>query len=480
MKLHHDDKKFLEPGMSSPAKPSLEEVRAFLAKHQALVVHCSGTPKGIGPGQEPYPADLQNVWQGHAQGGISCSVVKPGDHFHGSARNSTGSVGLVIASTASNSLVAVAPNDAGSYVVNGARVVAHEVDIEIADLERSLSARDDRYNEWVVRDFKVVGVFVAEPATTWQEVPIPVPSDLGVMPPQLISQDVGIAVSEITADFKGLPIYTLSEDEILRWTVNGWSTVAHSDIYSAIHEENYKPVIKQHVLPAALIRRFFSAESSCVNVFFRVKGKIFSQGDSWREFVEFRKWDEQIEKIATVYEAAFLDLADLIAAGQDTLTPEENLVVTRYWNVISERSRARHQPLISEPMFEPITASTLPDTHLDFLERQGVLMAGTSEQMNRVVYGMAQRMMILKTARAQSSWRVVRASEGQFLVSDNYHHAQLVPINPTTYLAPGKDALRLGRASVEEFNKSLLAASERYVFAQNLSECGVSISAPSR
>jgi hypothetical protein len=468
--------------MHSPAKPSLDEVRSFLARNRALVVHCSGTPKGVGPGQEAYPEDLKNVWLGHAKGGISCSVVKPGDQFHGGGRHSTGSVGLVIASTGSNSLVAVAAHDAGSFVVNGERVVAEEVDIGIADLEHSLTARGDRYNEWVVRDFKVIGVFVAEPATTWQEVQMPMPPELGDIPRQLVSQEVSIPLSQIAADFKGLPIYTFSEGEILRRTANGCSPVAHSNIYSTIHEENYKPVIKQHVLPAASIQRFFSAGNSCVEVFLRAKETSFQQGTSWKEFVEIRKWDEQIEKAAIAHETAFQKLADLIVAGQDALTPQESLVVARYWAVISERSRARHEPLVSESILESKTTNSLSGTHLDSLERQGIFMAGTTEQIDRAVYGLAQRMAILKTARISPSWRVVRARnrEGQFLVSDNYHHAKLVPVNPTTYLAPGEGALTLNRAAIEKFNKFLLEVSERYVFAQSLSDCGVGIKAPSR
>ena len=217
--------------MHSPSKPSLDEVRSFLVRHRALVVHCSGTPKGVGPGPGAYPKDLKNFWFGHAQGGISCSVVKPGDQFHGDVRHSTGSVGLVIALIGANSLVAVAAHDAGSSVVNGARVFAEEVDMGAADLELSLTARGDCYNEWVVRDFKVIGVFVAEPAMTWQEVQMSMPPELAISP-QPVGQEVSIPLSQIAADFKELPIYTFSEGEILQWVATGWSPVVHSNIYS--------------------------------------------------------------------------------------------------------------------------------------------------------------------------------------------------------------------------------------------------------
>jgi hypothetical protein len=214
--------------MRAPTKPSLADVRLFLARHQALIVHCSGTPKGIGPGQSPYPYDLAHVRHGHAQGGVSCSVVKPGDRFQGAGRHSTGTVGLVIEPTESESIVAVAPDDAGSSVVNGVRVVGEEVDICVSDLEHSLSARGDRYNEWVLRNFEVIGLFVAEPASTWQEESIPMPDG---MEPQFAFQDVGISVAEIAEYWDPLPVYGFSGRVIVRWSANCWRPVDHSDIY---------------------------------------------------------------------------------------------------------------------------------------------------------------------------------------------------------------------------------------------------------
>jgi len=111
------------------------------------------------------------------------------------------------------------------------RVVGREVDIGGAELEESLYARGDRYNEWVVRDFKVVGVFIAEPATTWGEVPVPMPGD---WPPQLVLQDVSISVLQVAEEFKELPIYSLFEREILQWKASAWRPIAHSDIYCAV------------------------------------------------------------------------------------------------------------------------------------------------------------------------------------------------------------------------------------------------------
>lgn len=231
-----------EAKSSFPAKPSIDEVCSFLSRYKLLIVHCSGTPKGIGTSTRSYPHDLQHVWQGHAQGGISCSLLGPGDRFHGFNSHSTGTVGLVVAPTEPASIVAVSPHDAGSYLKDGVRVVGHEVDIGISDLERSLSDRGDSYNEWVVRDFNVVGLFVASPATTWQSLAVQMPEG---MPTQISGQDVPITVHEIAEDFDGLPIYTLSEHGVLEWTASGWRPVAHSDVYSGVRELSHQPEVSQ-------------------------------------------------------------------------------------------------------------------------------------------------------------------------------------------------------------------------------------------
>lgn len=215
--------------MSFPAKPSLDEVRSFLSRFQALILHCSGQPKGIGPGQFDFPNDLHHVLQGHAQGGISCSVVKPGDRFHGEVRHTTGSVGLVIAPTDSKSILSVDPNDAGSEVHEGVRVVGHENDISVTDLEMTFTERGNRYNEWVVRNFNVIGLFVAEPAQISKGVEMHMP--IGA-PTEIIHQGVDISVCEVANEFSGLPIYSVSETHILKWTAQGWRPVPHSDIYT--------------------------------------------------------------------------------------------------------------------------------------------------------------------------------------------------------------------------------------------------------
>ena len=143
-------------------KPSLSDIYAFLRKHDALIVHFSGSPKGLG-GHHPdyfFPNDLLNVIAGGAHGGISCSLIRPGDNFDfGNAyRNSIGNVGVVLGLQDSQSLINCNFEDAGSMAdVNGNRS-QQDRDISVMDLENCFLQRS-KYNEVVIRNYIPLGIF---------------------------------------------------------------------------------------------------------------------------------------------------------------------------------------------------------------------------------------------------------------------------------------------------------------------------------
>lgn len=210
-------------------KPSVSEVHAVLAAHNALIVHFSGAPKGAGFERGfLYPDDLQNVVQGNAMGGLSCSVVKPGDVFWGFERNATGCIGVVVDLTAPESLVAVSATDCGSIEQpDGTRVVQHEIDISATDVETSITARPaGKYNEWVVRNFKVVGVFAVPPFEISVRGGISIPADV---PSHLIDveREAGIlstALEKVARTFASVPTFTFVNQCLCRVT-------RHPDVY---------------------------------------------------------------------------------------------------------------------------------------------------------------------------------------------------------------------------------------------------------
>lgn len=162
-------------------RPSVREVYDFLRSHDALIVHFSGVPKGTGHNTDlEFPEDLRSVINGDAQGGVSCSVVKPGDEFADMRKaNATGCIGVVLGLNSPDSLVAIHPHDCGSWVDdNGNRsaLPMHSITWETMKstlTNRPTDPRSGRYNEWIVRDYEVLGVFAARPYRIWKTVPSP-------------------------------------------------------------------------------------------------------------------------------------------------------------------------------------------------------------------------------------------------------------------------------------------------------------------
>jgi len=212
-----------------PKKPTLSEVHHVLRKHSALIVHFSGAPKGSGVERGHfYPQDLHHVLEGNAKGGVSCSVVCPTDQFYGTKRNAIGCIGLVLDLVEPNSLVAASSNDCGSIENNGTRIVQREVDITVSDLENSIADRQlGSHNEWVLRNFRILGVFAVPPFEISIQCKMPRPEGAPDYFP--INEDV-IGINQTNLDavrllFPELPMYTFHQGQIL-------AAPLHSDIYS--------------------------------------------------------------------------------------------------------------------------------------------------------------------------------------------------------------------------------------------------------
>lgn len=161
-------------------------------------------------------------------GGLSCSTVKPGDVFSGFRRNATGCIGLILDLKSPTSLVAVSATDCGSIEgPDGIRVVQQERNISVADVEASISLRPlDNYNEWVVRDFKVVGVLAVPPFEFSGRGGLLVSPDV---PAHLINVENEIGplstdLDAVAATFTPLSTFTFDGQYLLRFA-------HHSDLY---------------------------------------------------------------------------------------------------------------------------------------------------------------------------------------------------------------------------------------------------------
>jgi hypothetical protein len=195
---------------------TLDEYRDFLRRHQAVLVHFSGCPKGVGFDLY-YPNDLMRVIANPALD-ISASIFRPSTDTR---YNTFGEIGVILDPRTDQSVVYVCEQDGGSHVVGGRRV-PRQSSITTDQCEYSLAERgkpDPRvaHNEWVVEDYNVKGIFVIG-LNVW---------DMGA------NQMKQTTLISISAQFAPLPIYGRAQTGIyLQWDpATDWQPTSHASIY---------------------------------------------------------------------------------------------------------------------------------------------------------------------------------------------------------------------------------------------------------
>ncbi|MDP5280076.1 hypothetical protein Q9Q95_14185 [Sphingomonas sp. DG1-23] len=217
-------------------RPSLSDIHGVLAAHSAVIVHFSGTPKGGGSTFEyPFPRDLEEVIAGRSLTGLSCSTVMPGDEFCDLNRaNATGCIGVLLGLQTPQSVLDAHPHDCGTYMADGVRQVPHARDMTASDFDATITGRaNGEYNEWVIANYQVIGLFVAEPYRVSIEVEIDYPED---MPDYLRGAGTAAgfdykSLAEIATLFPNLPIYAFASGGVVEHIGSAWVPVTHKTLY---------------------------------------------------------------------------------------------------------------------------------------------------------------------------------------------------------------------------------------------------------
>lgn len=68
-------------------------------------------------------------------------------------------------------------------------------------------------------------------------------------------------------------------------------------------------------------------------------------------------------------------------------------------------------------------------------------------------------------------WGVVVASDGEFIVPDDFGSTPAAPVTPTVYLIAGCHDIVLPRNRVQEINQTAKAAAGQYIVARDFSKC---------
>jgi len=221
-------------------RPEVQDVYKLLRELEGLIVHFSGCPPmHVKKWEEDlsFPADLKRVIAGGAQGGVSCSVALPGDVFAGPNAASIGSIGVILRMKSKTSLKNATSDDHGTSVDDDNNRIGNEQEtLTLEDLAATLRCRT-KHSEWVLRDFKPIGLFAAEPYEIWQRYPQVTKcpgiaeefDDFEALAGEGTERKVGLA--ELRKTFPGLEIYSFAGRNLGRWEGFNLVPARHEVLY---------------------------------------------------------------------------------------------------------------------------------------------------------------------------------------------------------------------------------------------------------
>jgi len=133
-----------------------------------------------------------------------------------------------------DSLVAAHPHDCGSSVQDGGRTVSEERDVTVEDLKETFVKRpSNSYNEWVLKNYTVRGIFAVPPfrvsVLKVLNYPYDVPEWMKDQKPIL---DFGyVTVPQLLATFHDHSIFSFCDGKLVRLTEEGVVPFDHTVIY---------------------------------------------------------------------------------------------------------------------------------------------------------------------------------------------------------------------------------------------------------
>ena len=231
-----------ENKMAEPQEDIQESARSpreFLRKREALVVHFSSPTSRQDFG---FPEDLQKAIElGTSGAALSFSTIIAGDRGPTQVRpvdkaNATGSVGIVVDIAETGSVQAVGALDAGSTEYSDQFMKDKGITPSVADCARSLDERGKspdhpHYNEWRVRNFQAVGIFIFEPVQARvTKTRLDLPDHLGGSTDEWNIDNV--ALDEILSAFPTLRIFRSNSNGFEEWNrpARDWRSVKYDQI----------------------------------------------------------------------------------------------------------------------------------------------------------------------------------------------------------------------------------------------------------
>jgi hypothetical protein len=247
-------------------------------------------------------------------------------------------------------------------------------------------------------------------------------------------------------------------------------------------DNRHKLTVNQHTFPIASIVRFAN-EKGAVQVLRKSSVKHFHAKPDNRIFCARRVWNQQAEGgFMKGIEDAFQVLAnDILDDPAFRLSSKHFAAINEFyclWNI-------RAQWKMNEQLADPSITSAFEVTRLlrEYTQDEQEQLEAIGVNCIRPDFTLPSRHIVAPRIRLQltdsvtmmggTTWELLHADEGEFIVPDNFFELYAVPLSPTALLWAhgGFPSRKLDRHAVANINAKAVATSVEYFFARDVFHC---------
>jgi len=244
--------------------------------------------------------------------------------------------------------------------------------------------------------------------------------------------------------------------------------------YEPVQKGNpHSLVINQHIFPKRSIERFCERVGSVDLLILTSKKRLQLKPEN-PIFCVHRSWDERAEKgYGKRIEDKFQSVLEEVLQGTSLNADYVSQVLTdfyclwqirHYWSKLSiEDKDIGVKPEFSLEVDEQ---ESLEKAHISYLKGNGNIPS-------RLWRGLRMQQNLDDAIEKMSGikWGMLTASEGEFLVPDNFSEITIVPVNPNLCFAAGYDSQTIGLSKVSYINSLAVSSADRYIFARDFTKC---------
>lgn len=234
--------------------------------------------------------------------------------------------------------------------------------------------------------------------------------------------------------------------------------------------------VRQHIFPRSCIKRFYNQKNQ-VCLYDCIKKKTDSVTAGKQIFCAERVWDQKAESILMKeIEDRYELLANSIVNGTaTTIEKEKQEIVTDMFLLWNLRAHYCENPIDNQVIKGAIdVVCHYTQDELEQHEKVGIVairpdktVPGNSIVGTRIPLDLSRE----RDRMSDAKWGILRATDAEFLVPDNFSNGRILPLSPNICLFSQSKNETIDKEEVLQINELAIQSSKKYLFARDFSKC---------